>query len=128
MPARMESVSQKRHLSSGNGSARVGVPDFSATNIKASVDTMLSIFEWRTVENKLSNDIVAINETDRLVPPKRKIRNTHSRFYQTVSTSLDYRKWSFSRVPSENGMPYHWTLQKLKHLRPFKGQVSKIKY
>ena len=38
-----------------------------------SVDTMLSILEWRTVENKLSNDIVAINKTDRLVPPKRKL-------------------------------------------------------
>lgn len=81
----MGSYSQNRHTSSGNGSARVGVPDFSATNIKASVDTMLSIFGWRTVENKLSNGIVAINEPDRLVPPKRKNRNTRSRSYQIVS-------------------------------------------
>jgi len=90
-----------------------------------SVDTMLSILEWRTVENKLSNDIVAINKTDRLVPPKRKL-GIH--IVDPIRLYLHHRKGSFSRVQSENGMPYHWTLQKPKHLRPFKGQVSKIKY
>jgi hypothetical protein len=61
-----------------------------------SVYTMLSRLEWRTLENTLSNDIVAINKTDRLVPPKRITRNTHSRSYQIASTSSDYPKGSFS--------------------------------
>jgi len=43
----------------------------------------------------ISNDRVAINKTDRRVPPKRQTRNTHSRYCQIPSTSSDYRKESF---------------------------------
>ena len=75
----MGSLSQKRHISSANCSTRGE-----------------GVLEWRTVENKLSYDIVAINKTDRFVPPTRITRNTHSGSYQIASTSSDYRKGCFS--------------------------------
>ena len=80
-------------FSEGGGSGRFVCNKHQRTK---SVYTMLSRLEWRTVESTLSYDIVAVNKTDRLVPPKRITRNTHSRAYQIASTSSDYRKGSFS--------------------------------
>ena len=93
IPMSKETYIVCKWFSEGGGSARFVCRRHQRTK---SEYTMLSRLEWRTLENTLSNDIVAINKTDRLVPPKRITRNTHSRSYQIASTSSDYPKGSFS--------------------------------
>jgi hypothetical protein len=87
-----------------------------------SVDNMFtcSSHEWRTLEDrrrdtrltklyKISIYLVAINKTDRLVPPKGQTRNTHNTniSYQIPSTSSDYHKGSFFLHTIQKWNAYH---------------------
>jgi hypothetical protein len=67
-------------------------------------------------------------KSDRLVPPKRQTRNTHSRSYQFPSTSSDYRKGSFfpRNIREWNALPPD--IVAAKAIEAFKARVSKIKY
>ena len=107
---------------------------------------MLSRLEWRIPEDrsrdkrltilyKISKDQVAINnyyKTDRLVPPNRQTKNTHSRTVDPIkvnlhNTSSDYHKGSFPRTMQEwNTLPPDIVASKT--AEAFKTHVSKIKY
>ena len=99
---------------------------------RSSVDSMITRLEWKSPKDrrresrlnmsyKIENNKVAVNKTNRLIPPKRNTRNMNSALsFQIPTATNDYRKCSFSPVPSENGMRYHQKQSRHRHLKPSK--------
>ena len=73
---------------------------------RSSVSNMLQRLKWRPLANrrkdarlmmmyKLDRELVSITKENRLIPPCRRSRNTHSRAFQIESCRIDTRKMSF---------------------------------
>ena len=73
---------------------------------RSSVSKMLEKLKWGSLENrrkdarltmmyKIDRELVAIRKENRLIPPLRRSRNTHSRSYQHHACRIDTRKMSF---------------------------------
>ena len=106
-------------------------------NNTSSVDNMLNKLEWRTLEDrrraarltmlyKISNDLVAIEKSSRLVPPNRLTRNMHGKSYQIPTATNDYRKGSFfpRTIREWNALPPDIVAAKTPEA--FKAKVSKM--
>ena len=75
---------------------------------------------------KIENNKVAINKTNRLIPPKRNTRNMNSGLsFQIPPATSDYRKFSFfpRTIREWNALPPE--TKSAESLEAFKAQVSK---
>ena len=102
---------------------------------KCSVTNMLQSLNWRSLEDrrkdlrlcmmyKIDRGLVAIRKEQRLIPPKRTTRHSHSRAFQTITCRTEKRKMSFfpRTVRDWNALPPD--IPELETLEAFKASVS----
>ena len=102
---------------------------------KSSVTNMLQSLNWRSLEDrrkdmrlcmmyKIDRGLVAIRREQRLIPPKRTTRHSHSRTFQTITSRTEKRKMSFfpRTVRDWNALPPD--IPELETLEAFKASVS----
>ena len=100
---------------------------------KSNVTSMLHSLNWRSIENrrkdmrlcmmyKIDRGLVAISKEERLIPPKKSMRHSHSR--ASVTCRTDKKKMHFfpTTVRDWNVLPPD--IRELETLKAFKASVS----